>query len=75
MSRSALNALRLDNLETTLNQKTVLWCEMKIALGLLLPATPAYAANAQSYSIDWHMIDGGGSTKPDLTEKGRLCEA
>ena len=35
---------------------------MKLALGLLLLATAARPANAQSYSIDWHTIDGGGGT-------------
>jgi hypothetical protein len=35
---------------------------MKLALGLLLLATAACPANAQSYSIDWHTIDGGGGT-------------
>jgi hypothetical protein len=35
---------------------------MKLALGLLLLATAACPANAQSYSVDWHTIDGGGGT-------------
>src|SRR5512140_2203109 len=35
---------------------------MKLALGSLLLVTAACAANAQSYSIDWHTIDGGGGT-------------
>ena len=35
---------------------------MKLALGLLLIATAACPANAQSYSINWHTIDGGGGT-------------
>ena len=35
---------------------------MKLALGLLLLATAARPANAQSYSIDWSTVDGGGGT-------------
>src|SRR5690349_23718994 len=35
---------------------------MKLVLGLLLLAMAACPANAQSYSIDWHTIDGGGGT-------------
>jgi hypothetical protein len=35
---------------------------MKLALGLLLLAAAAGLANAQSYSIDWSTVDGGGGT-------------
>jgi len=35
---------------------------MKLALGLLLLVTAACPADAQSYSIDWSTIDGGGGT-------------
>ena len=35
---------------------------MKLVLGLLLLAAAACPANAQSYSIDWSTVDGGGGT-------------
>ena len=35
---------------------------MRIKFGLLLLAAAACWGNAQSYSIDWHTIDGGGGT-------------
>jgi hypothetical protein len=35
---------------------------MRINFGLFLLAAATCCGNAQSYSIDWHTIDGGGGT-------------
>ena len=47
---------------------------MKIAIGFLLLVAAAWSGSAQSYSIDWHTMDGGGamSTNGQYSLRGTI---